>query len=96
MDILIIFPVMHQTKEHGKGIEVNTAGYKYGMGHPNPHENIIKRFFSLGGSVLTIGSDGHKTEHLAYDFPKIEMVLKQLGVKEYSVFEHRNPISISL
>lgn len=92
----IIDQILKTLISYGKGIEVNTAGYKYGMGHPNPHENIIKRFFSLGGSILTIGSDGHKTEHLAYDFPKIEMVLKQLGVKEYSVFEHRNPISISL
>lgn len=81
---------------YGKGIEVNTAGYKYGMGHPNPHEDIIKRFFMLGGTVITIGSDGHRPEHLAYDFTHTETVLKHIGVKEYMVFENRKPVSVSL
>lgn len=77
-----------------KGIEVNTAGYKYGMGHPNPHEDIIVRYLELGGTVLTIGSDGHKPEHLAYDFEQVEKLLKHIGVKEYTVFEGRTPIRV--
>lgn len=81
---------------YGKGIEVNTAGYRYGMAHPNPHEDIIKRYFALGGKILTIGSDGHKPEHIAYDFKHIESILKSIHIKEYMVFENRKPISISL
>ena len=45
--------------ENGKGIEVNTAGLKYGMSDPNPHHEIIKRYMELGGEIITIGSDGH-------------------------------------
>ena len=33
----------------GKGIEINTGGFKYGLGHPNPCEDILKRYRSLGG-----------------------------------------------
>ena len=43
--------------ENGKGIEVNTAGLKYGMSDPNPHHEIIKRYMELGGEIITIGSD---------------------------------------
>ena len=41
------------------GLELNTAGYKYGLGHPNPTEAILKRYAELGGEILTIGCDGH-------------------------------------
>lgn len=38
------------------GLELNTAGYKYGLGHPNPTEAVLKRYAELGGEILTIGS----------------------------------------
>ncbi len=91
----ILDRILKTILSYGKGIEVNTAGYKYGV-HPNPHEDIIRRYLSLGGHILTIGSDGHKPEHFAYDFPRLETVLKNLGVKEYTVFEGRKPISLPL
>lgn len=72
-----------------KGIEVNTAGYKYGLGHTNPHETILQRYFALGGSYITIGSDAHKPEHIAYDFTQANEMLHSLGIHEYSIFEKR-------
>ena len=30
------------------GLELNTAGYKYGLGHPNPTEAFLKRYMELG------------------------------------------------
>ncbi len=80
----------------GKGIEVNSAGYKYGLGRPHPTKEIIKRYLELGGTILTIGSDAHKTEHLAYDFAKVRELLLELGVTKYTVFEHRQPIFLDL
>lgn len=75
----------------GKGIECNTAGFKYGLGHPNPHEDILRRYFELGGEILTIGSDGHKPEHVAYDFEKLPELLKACGAKYYTIFKERKP-----
>lgn len=77
---------------YGLGIEVNTSGYKKGLGHPNPHPDIIKRYLELGGTILTIGSDAHLPEHIAYDFEKTRQLLLSLGVKEYTVFENREAI----
>ena len=36
--------ILRMIIENGKGIEVNTAGLKYGMSDPNPHHEIIKRY----------------------------------------------------
>lgn len=77
--------------ENGKGIEVNTAGLKYGMSDPNPHHEILQRYLELGGEILTIGSDGHCPEHMAYDFHKIPDFLKHLGFKYYTIFREKKP-----
>lgn len=79
----------------GKGIEVNTAGLKYGLPFAHPKEEILKRYFELGGTYFTVGSDAHKPEHLAYDFQKEAAILDNLNLSSYyRVFEKRTPISI--
>lgn len=80
----------------GKGIEINTGGFKYGLGHPNPTEAILKRYRELGGEIITIGADGHKPEHIAYDFDKVPQILKDAGFKYYTVFKERKPEFILL
>ena len=80
----------------GKGIEVNSAGYKYGLNRPHPTKEILIRYKELGGKILTIGSDAHKTEHLANDFDAVRKLLLSLGFTKYTVFEKRKPIFIDL
>lgn len=75
----------------GKGIEINTAGFKYGLGHPHPTEKVLKRYRDLGGEIITVGSDAHKPEHIAYDFAKVPEILKNAGFSYYTVFKNRKP-----
>ena len=82
--------------EHGKGIEINTAGFKYGLNHPNPTEEIIARYRALGGEIITVGADAHKPEHVAYDFQKVPALLKHAGFQYYTVFRERKPEFIRL
>lgn len=77
---------------HGKGIEVNTAGFKYGLGHPHPRIEVIKRYKELGGEIITIGSDAHRPEHLCYDFEQIPELLKSLGYTYYTTFVQGKPV----
>lgn len=92
----IIDEILVALIQRGKGIEVNTAGFKYGLGVPHPCPEIIKRYFELGGTILTIGSDAHKPEHLAYAFDKTKELLRSLDITSYTVFEKRKPIFIPL
>ncbi|WP_167959322.1 histidinol-phosphatase HisJ family protein [Anaerosporobacter faecicola] len=82
--------------QKGKGIEVNTAGYKYGLGHPHPQTDLLKRYKELGGELITIGSDAHKPEHIGYDFVKAEDLLKSLGYSYYTIYQNRKPEFITL
>ena len=79
-----------------KALEVNTAGFKYGLGHPNPCEEIISRYHELGGRLLTIGADGHAPEQIAWDFDKIPELLKSCGFDSYTVYKKRKPVFLPL
>jgi len=59
---------------HGKGIEMNTAGLRYGLPFFHPHPDVLKRYMELGGEILTLGSDAHKPEQIAYAFDEISPV----------------------
>lgn len=76
---------------YGKGIEINTAGLKYGLGYPHPKKEVLKRYLELGGELITIGSDAHKPEHLGYDFHLIPDYLESLGFRYYAIFEQGKP-----
>lgn len=80
----------------GKGIEINTGGFKYGLGHPNPTESILKRYHALGGEIITIGADAHLPEHVAYYFHLIPEILKNAGFSYYTVFKNRKPEFLKL
>ena len=87
----IIDEILKALIQKGKGIELNTGGYKYGLGQPNPTEEIIKRYKELGGELITVGADAHKPEHVGYDFDKASEVLKTCGFRYYTVFKNRKP-----
>ncbi|MDD6798501.1 MAG: PHP domain-containing protein, partial [Clostridia bacterium] len=76
---------------HAKGIEINTARIKYGLGQPNPSEFIIKRYRELGGEIITTGSDAHKPEHIAFSFDRLASILKNASFNYYTTFRKRTP-----
>ena len=82
--------------QKGKGIEINTSGLKYGLNQTHPCTDIIKKYKELGGEIITIGSDGHKPEHLAYAFEKIPEILKSSGFDYYTIFKNRKPVFIKI
>jgi histidinol-phosphatase (PHP family) len=75
----------------GKGLEVNTSGYRYGLPFPHPTFDVIRRYKELGGEIITIGSDGHNPGHIAYNFDKIPPLLEAAGFKYYTEFKERKP-----
>lgn len=75
--------------EEEKGIELNTGGFRAGLGQPNPCMDILKRYKELGGEIITVGSDAHTPGHVGADFDKASELLKECGFKYYAMFEGR-------
>ena len=76
----------------GKGIEINTSGFRYGENRFYPDTRVLKRYFELGGEIITVGSDAHKKEDIGKDFNKVYDFLKSIGQNYICLFENMNPI----
>lgn len=87
----ILDEILKKVIVSGKGIELNTAGWKYGLDFCHPHPDVLKRYKELGGEIITVGSDAHKPEHVAYDFKKAAEVLQSCGFTYYTQFKDRKP-----
>ena len=92
----IIEEILKQVIAHGKGIEMNMSGLKYGLGAPHPQPEIIKRYRELGGEIITVGADGHIPEHIAYDYHLADDILKSCGFKYYTEFKGRKPLFVKM
>lgn len=92
----VIDEILKYLITNGKGLELNTAGWKYGLSFAHPYPDILKRYRELGGEIITVGSDGHKPEHIAYDFHKVNDLLKSCGFKYYTEFKQRKPVFCAL
>lgn len=86
-----ISQVLKALIDKGKGIEINTSGIRYGLGHTHPRIEILKMYKEFGGEIITIGSDSHQKETLGNDFNIAEEMLKESGFKYYTRFEKRIP-----
>lgn len=76
----------------GKGIELNTSFHRYGMKDTMPSTEILKLYRSLGGEILTIGSDSHQPEHLGAYIQEGKALLADLGFKYFCTYEKMNPV----
>lgn len=79
-----------------KGIEVNTAGLRYGLSSFHPLPDILKWYRLLGGEIITIGSDSHSPENLGYGLKDALIDISDLGFKCYTIFKDRKPIFIKI
>lgn len=82
--------ILSEIIKRGKGIEVNTSGLDRG-GHVLPHPSIIRRYKELGGRIITIGSDAHKSEKVGAYIKDALAIITEAGVEEIAVFEKRVP-----
>ena len=85
----VIDKILRHVISAGKCLEVNTAGYKYGLGQPNPSSSILKRYRELGGDNITVGSDAHEPEQIAFAFDQAAALLRSLGFDSYCIFSRR-------
>ncbi len=81
--------ILKELVKSGKGLELNTAGLKYGLSFAHPHADILKRYRELGGEIITVGSDAHRAEDIAYGFEDAREILINAGFKYYAVFRKR-------
>lgn len=87
----LIDPILKRLIDKKKGLEVNTASYRYNLPDLTPSTRILKRYYELGGRILTMGSDTHRIEQLKDHFEEIILQLKEIGFTELYRFDKMKP-----
>ena len=88
----IIAEILKLAIKDGKGIEINTSSWKYGLKDTQPCRAILHLYKDLGGKIITVGSDAHKTEFLADHIKDAYEILKnEIGIHEICTFDHMKP-----
>ncbi|MCR4650918.1 MAG: histidinol-phosphatase HisJ family protein [Lachnospiraceae bacterium] len=92
----VIDEILKEVIAGKKGLEVNTAGLRKGTKDVHPTYEILKRYKELGGEIITIGSDAHRTDNIAADFDSALKVLKEVGFEYYCIYRKRQPLVVKL
>lgn len=81
----------------GKGIEINTSSFRYGMGeYTTPSQEILRMYKDLGGEIITVGSDAHRIKDLGYKIAWAYEKMKGVGFKYVATYRQRKPSFIKL
>lgn len=88
----ILTEILSIVIKQGKGIEINTSSFRYKLKDTTPSNNILKLYKNLGGNIITLGSDAHKEEDIAYKFDDIIELLKDIGFDYFCTFDKMKPI----
>ncbi len=87
----LIDSILKNLVEQGKGLEVNLSGVRYGHNSFHPSLDILKAFKSLGGEIVTVGSDTHNLQEVKPLIIQARQVLQDAGFKYFATFDKRKP-----
>ena len=82
----IIDEILKELVSRQIALEINTGGYKSGIGFPNPHPEVLRRYRELGGELVTLGADAHVPSYIGYEFDRAVEVLKNTGFSHIAVY----------
>jgi histidinol-phosphatase (PHP family) len=91
----VIDSTLQTIAESDVAIEVNTSGKGKACGGWYPSHEVLERACYYGVKP-TFGSDSHVAERVADEFDEVRKVLKEIGFKEWAVFEQRKRQMIAL
>ncbi len=88
--------VLRLLVERGIGLEVNTSGYRQPYGRPLPDLRCVQLYHSMGGRILTVGSDSHRTADLGANLEDGLRLARRAGFQSYCVFRRRKPEFVAI
>ena len=88
----IVSEILRTAISDGKGIELNTSSWHYGLADTQPSRDILRLYRDLGGRIITIGSDGHTTKYLGDHIREAQQILRGIGFTEICTFERMVPV----
>lgn len=77
-------------------LEINTSGLRQTIGTTMPDEEIVRRYYELGGRTITIGSDSHTPQDMGAGIEQGMELAKACGFNSFLMFRKRQPIELPI
>jgi len=77
-------------------LEINTSGLRQDMRQAMPSGELVNRYVSLGGRLITIGSDAHRAEDLGKGLLEAVHMVRMTGLEEITVYRKREPYGVNI
>ncbi len=90
-----ISDILRKIIEKGIALEVNTSSFE-SINDFMPSKNIIKKYYDMGGYLITLASDAHTPNIQATYFNKAINVLKEIGFNNIFYFKNRRTYQITI
>lgn len=87
-----ISAILQYVIDHELALEVNTSSYNV-LNDFMPGREIIKKYYNMGGRIITLGSDAHVVENAAIHFEKAVAFLKEIGIENVYYYKKRKKYS---
>jgi histidinol-phosphatase (PHP family) len=78
-------PLLRALVETGTGLEVNASGLRHGPGETYPPPWAVARFRTLGGTIVTAGSDSHAAAQFAFGLARAYEIAAAAGFEELAI-----------
>ena len=82
--------------EKNIALEINTSGLRQSIGETLPGEDLLRKYYDMGGRLITMGSDAHKPEDIGKGIAEGIALAKKIGFTAVSVYKKRKPILIEI
>lgn len=85
----VITDILKKIIQKGIALELNTSSISLAVGDFIPGESILAKYKSLGGYLITLGSDAHITSEASANFEVATKYLKKLGFENIFYYKKR-------
>jgi histidinol-phosphatase (PHP family) len=80
----------------GMALEINTSTLRRPIKQPSPNKEIVRWFYEEGGRHITLGSDAHHPDQIAYGLEAIVHWLPETGFDHLASYTLRQPQAVPL
>lgn len=82
--------------EKGIGLEINTSGLRQPYGRTMPDLWGVRLYRSLGGTLLSVGSDAHTMQDVGAGIDDGLRLAKQAGFSNVCIWRARHPVPVPI
>lgn len=82
--------------KNNKSLEINVSGLFKELKTTLPDKDLLKRYYDLGGRLITLGTDAHSVDFVGKGIEQGLNIAKEIGFKQYAIYQNHNPIMLDI